>query len=134
MEKKIRIKSKMSNVSVVENAIDEITKNAGINKDNYGKILVSVLEAVNNAIIHGNRSDENKYVNVNIVLKNNVLEITIEDEGKGFKPENVPDPTNPENVERTNGRGVFLMKNLADEIQFNRKGNKVKLKYLNIHN
>ncbi len=124
----------MSNVSVVENAIDEITKNAGINKDNYGKILVSVLEAVNNAIIHGNRSDENKYVNVNIVLKNNVLEITIEDEGKGFKPENVPDPTNPENVERTNGRGVFLMKNLADEIQFNRKGNKVKLKYLNIHN
>lgn len=134
MEKKIRIKSKMSNVSVVENAIDEITKNAGINKDNYGKILVSVMEAVNNAIIHGNRSDEKKYVNVNIVLKNNVLEITIEDEGKGFNPENVPDPTNPENVERTNGRGVFLMKNLADEIQFNRKGNKVKLKYLNIHN
>lgn len=134
MEKNIRIESKLSNLAEVEKAIDEITRDAGINKENYGKILVSVLEAVNNAIIHGNKSDETKYVNISIVLKDNVLEIAVEDQGKGFRPDEVPDPTNPENVERTNGRGVFLMKNLADEIQFNKKGNKVILKYLNIHN
>ncbi|MCU0454942.1 MAG: ATP-binding protein [Bacteroidales bacterium] len=134
MERKIRIESKLSNLAAVENSIDEITRDAGINKDNYGKILVSVLEAVNNAIVHGNKSDETKYVDITILLKDDVLEITVEDEGLGFKPEEVPDPTNPENVERTNGRGVFLMKNLADEIHFNRKGNKVRLKYLNIHN
>lgn len=134
MERKIRIESKLSNLSAVENTIDEITRENGINKENYGKILVSVLEAVNNAIVHGNKSDETKFVNIDIILKNNILEISIEDEGKGFSPEDVPDPTSPENVERTNGRGVFLMKNLADEIQFNRKGNKVILKYLNIRN
>lgn len=134
MERKIRIESKLSNLSAVENTIDEITRENGINKENYGKILVSVLEAVNNAIVHGNKSDEKKFVNIDIILKNNILEISIEDEGKGFSPEDVPDPTSPENVERTNGRGVFLMKNLADEIQFNRKGNKVILKYLNIRN
>jgi len=134
MERKIRIESKLSNLSAVVNTIDEITRENGINKENYGKILVSVLEAVNNAIVHGNKSDETKFVNIDIILKNNILEISIEDEGKGFRPEDVPDPTSPENVERTNGRGVFLMKNLADEIQFNRKGNKVTLKYLNIRN
>lgn len=134
MERKIRIESKLSNLSAVENTIDEITRENGINKENYGKILVSVLEAVNNAIVHGNKSDETKFVNIDIILKNNILEISVEDEGKGFRPEDVPDPTSPENVERTNGRGVFLMKNLADEIQFNRKGNKVILKYLNIRN
>ncbi|MDM7918418.1 MAG: ATP-binding protein, partial [Methanosarcina sp.] len=91
MERRIRIESKLSNLSAVENTIDEITRENGINKENYGKILVSVLEAVNNAIVHGNKSDETKFVNIDIILKNNILEISIEDEGKGFSPEDVPD-------------------------------------------
>ncbi len=132
MEKTIRIESKLSNLGIVENAIDFITRDAGINKENYGKILVSVMEAVNNAIIHGNKYDEKKFVKIDILLENNLLKITVEDQGMGFKPSEVPDPTESENLENLNGRGVFLMKNLADELEFNKIGNKVILKFKNI--
>jgi serine/threonine-protein kinase RsbW len=132
MEKKLRIKSKISNLSLVENAVDDITREAGINKENYGKILVSVMEAVNNAIIHGNKSDETKFVEIKLLLENNSLNVTVEDQGKGFIPDDIPDPTKPDNIELMNGRGVFLMKMLADEIEFNKKGNCVKMKFKNI--
>lgn len=132
MEKDLIINSKLSNLALVENAIDTITRESGINKENYGKILVSVMEAVNNAIVHGNKNDQSKTVRINILLKDNLLEITVEDQGKGFRPDEVPDPTRPENVENMNGRGVFLMKSLADDLEFNRKGNKVILKFKNI--
>jgi serine/threonine-protein kinase RsbW len=132
MEKSLIIESRISNLGIVENAIDSITKEAGINKDEYGKILVSVMEAVNNAIVHGNKADEKKVVKINISFKKNSLLVTVEDQGKGFKPSEVPDPTIPENLENVNGRGVFLMKHLADEIEFNSKGNCVKLKFKNI--
>ncbi|MCU0460490.1 MAG: ATP-binding protein [Bacteroidales bacterium] len=132
MIKKLRISSKLSNLSIVENAVDSITRDAGINQENYGKILVSIMEAVNNAIVHGNKSDEKKFVDIEIILENNSLKITVEDQGKGFKPGEVPDPTEPENIEHVNGRGVFLMSKLADEIEFNRKGNSVKMTFKHI--
>ncbi len=132
MKKNIRIQSSLSNLGIVENAIDSITREAGINQENYGKILVSVMEAVNNAIVHGNKFDEKKFVNIDILLENNLLKVIIEDEGGGFKLSEVPDPTKPENLENLNGRGVFLMRNLADEIEFNKTGNRVILKFKNI--
>ena len=67
-----------------------------------------------------------------ILLNENKMVITVTDEGRGFKPREVPDPTKPENIEAMNGRGIFLMKRLADEIQFNKKGNSVKLTFKNI--
>jgi serine/threonine-protein kinase RsbW len=132
MEKTIKIESKLSNLSIVENSIDNITRDSGINRENYGKIMVAVMEAVNNAIVHGNKYDEKKYVNIYISLQKNILKVTVEDQGKGFKPSEVPDPTEPENLENVNGRGVFLMKNLADELEFNKTGNKVIMKFKNI--
>jgi serine/threonine-protein kinase RsbW len=129
MLKKIHIKSKIENLRAVENAIDDISGERGINQENYGKILIATLEAVNNAIIHGNRSDENKNVDIEIWLRKKELIVTVTDEGKGFKPKEVPDPTKPENIEAIDGRGVFLMKKLADEIEFNRKGNSVKMTF-----
>src|SRR5512136_1452410 len=98
MFKKIKIESEISNLRVVENVIDNMIGEIGINQDNYGKILVSTLEAVNNAIVHGNKSDLNKLVKIDIVFKNNILKVTVTDEGKGFKPAEVPDPTKPENI------------------------------------
>jgi serine/threonine-protein kinase RsbW len=132
MLRQIEIASKLSNLRVIENAIDNITAETGINQDNYGKILIGTLEAVNNAIVHGNKSDENKSVVVVINLANKNLEIEISDEGEGFKPSDVPDPTRPENIEALNGRGIFLMSKLADDIKFNRKGNSVKLIFKNV--
>ena len=132
MLRKLRIKSKVANIRAVENEIDNITGDEGINQENYGKILIATLEAVNNAILHGNKSDKNKHVDIEILLNENKMVITVTDEGRGFKPREVPDPTKPENIEAMNGRGIFLMKRLADEIQFNKKGNSVKLTFKNI--
>lgn len=132
MIRKLRIKSKLSNIGIVENAVDTITREAGINKENYGKILVSVMEAVNNAIVHGNKSDEKKFVDIEISFKNSSMSVTVLDQGKGFRPAEVPDPTEPENIERVNGRGLFLMSRLADEIKFNKKGNSVTMTFKHI--
>lgn len=129
MEKKLKIESSINNMRVVETAIDDITNEYGINKENYGKIMVSALEAVNNAIVHGNKSDKKKYVSIELFLQDEMFQIIVEDEGNGFKPGEIPDPTKPENIELINGRGIFLMSRLADEIEFNRKGNKVKMTF-----
>ncbi len=117
---------------IVENAIDEVTSTIGISQDNYGKIMVSVMEAVNNAILHGNKSDPDKYVNIDISLNRNILKIKVKDEGDGFKPADVPDPTTPENIESLNGRGVYLISHLADEIVYSKKGNSVTMTFKNI--
>lgn len=129
MYKRLKIESKMSNLRLIENAIDEITSAAGVNQDNYGKILVAALEAVNNAISHGNKAEPQKLVDVEIEFDNNVINITVTDEGAGFDPAKIPDPTMPENIEELSGRGVFLMTKLADSIKFNEKGNSVTMSF-----
>ena len=132
MYKKIKIESSSENLRVVENAIDETITILGISQDSYGKILVSTMEAVNNAILHGNRSDPKKIVEIVISYKTNELKIKVADEGPGFRPENIPDPTIPENIEALNGRGVYLMSHLADKIKYNKKGNSVTITFKNI--
>jgi serine/threonine-protein kinase RsbW len=132
MNKRLKIESKIASIRIVEKAIDETTNELGISKDSYGKILVSILEAVNNAILHGNKSDDSKIVDIQIIFKNNQLKITVSDEGEGFIPDKVPDPTIPEHIESVNGRGVFLMSRLADKIKYNKKGNAVTMIFKNI--
>jgi len=132
MYKRIKIKSQVKSLRIVENAIEEVTNKIGITQDNYGKILVSTLEAVNNAILHGNQSLAEKTVDIEISFKNNELKIKVTDEGIGFIPEMVPDPTVPENIELLSGRGVFLMSRLADEIKYSKKGNTVTMIFKNI--
>jgi serine/threonine-protein kinase RsbW len=132
MYKKIRIESKVENLRVVEKEIDETTTVIGISQDDYGKILVCTMEAVNNAIMHGNRSNPEKIVDIELSFDSNELHIKVTDEGTGFKPEKVPDPTTPENIEELNGRGIYLIKHLADNIEFNERGNSVKMTFKHI--
>jgi serine/threonine-protein kinase RsbW len=132
MLKKIRIESKLTNLRIIENTVDEITNDLGISYNNYGKILVSMLEAVNNAIIHGNKSSPDKFVEISISYKGGKLKIKVKDQGLGFSPEEIPDPTIPENIEEVNGRGVFIMSKLADEIKYSRKGNCVTMIFNNV--
>ena len=87
MYKKIIIESDINSLRVVENVIDETTNEIGIKQDDYGKILVSTMEAVNNAIVHGNKSDPGKRVDIEIAYKSNKLSIKVTDEGNGFRPE-----------------------------------------------
>jgi serine/threonine-protein kinase RsbW len=132
MYKKIRIESQVANLRIVENAIDETTSVIGISQDNYGKILVSAMEAVNNAILHGNKSNPDKTVDIEISFESDILNIKVTDEGPGFRPDKVPDPTTPENIEELNGRGIYLMSHLADKIEYNEKGNSVTMTFKNI--
>jgi serine/threonine-protein kinase RsbW len=132
MYRRIKIESELSNLIKVENAIDNATVQLGVSQDNYGKILVSTLEAVNNAILHGNRSDPDKFVRIVIAYDSNELKIKVTDEGQGFNPDSVRDPTLPENIEEPNGRGVFLMARLADKIKYSKKGNTVTMIFKNV--
>ena len=132
MQKKLKIKSEMENLRVVEKELDDISSELGIAADNYGKIMVCAMEAVNNAITHGNKRDSKKYVVIEFRNKGEELRISVEDEGKGFKPSEIPDPTKPENVENITGRGVFLMSHLADKIEFSENGNKVMMYFNDI--
>lgn len=132
MLKKIRIESKLSDLRIVENTVDDITSEIGISYNSYGKILISLLEAVNNAIIHGNNSSPEKIVEISVSYKKPRLTIKVKDEGTGFSPDKVPDPTKPENIEEANGRGVFIMSKLADEIKYSRKGNCVTMIFNNV--
>ena len=132
MLRKLHIESKIANIRSIETAIDDLTTEYNISQEQYGKILIATLEAVNNAIIHGNRSDKTKFVDIELEIKRNELTITVTDEGKGFRPMEIPDPTKPENIEAINVRGVFLMRRLADKIKFNKEGNSVKMTFKNI--
>jgi len=127
MEKEFIIESKLENICKVEKLIDDISEENNISSDIYGKILIASIEAVNNSIVHGNKLDPSKKVKLNMFVEKSQLHVIVEDEGKGFDYNNVPDPTTPKNIENISGRGVFLMKKLADKIQFNDTGTKVEM-------
>jgi serine/threonine-protein kinase RsbW len=127
MEKTIIIQSKLENISQVEKLVDEISDECKLTSDLYGKVLIATIEAVNNAIVHGNKLDGSKTVEVGFKISKSNITIYVKDQGPGFDFNNVPDPTKPENIENVSGRGVFLMKNLADEINFNNIGSAVEL-------
>jgi len=128
-EKTFTFSSKIENINIVEQFIDEITETYSVGEEHYGNILIALTEAVNNAISHGNRRDESKQVHFTFKPSQDQLVFIIEDEGPGFDYNNLPDPTAPENIEQPNGRGVFLMKHLADEIEFDETGSRVELKF-----
>ena len=124
------INSDIKNISEVEKLIDNVCEDLNLSEDIYGNILIAVTEAVNNAIVHGNGKSEDKKVKVFVEKNENKVIFTVEDEGEGFDFENLPDPTAPENIEKPDGRGIFLMKNLSDEVGFDRNGSKVSITFV----
>jgi serine/threonine-protein kinase RsbW len=128
-EQKIRITSKSENIGLVEKLVNSICETYKIGEDHYGNILVAITEAVNNAIQHGNKANPNKNIDISYISNENNLRFSVKDEGEGFNFAQLPDPTNPENIEKPNGRGVFLMKHLADKVQFEDNGSKVVLDF-----
>lgn len=126
---KIEIPSLSENIRIVESFIDNVKDKFHIDDDIYGNIMVAVTEAVNNAINHGNQGDKNKNVRLSVVCEENLMRFLIEDEGKGFEYETLPDPTEPENLNKLSGRGIFLMKHLSDEVKFFDEGRKTELTF-----
>jgi len=124
---KIQIPSLSENIRIVESFIDNVKDRFQIDDDIYGNIMVAVTESVNNAIRHGNKMDKSKNVKLVVESEENKLKFFIEDEGTGFDYNTLPDPTAPENLDKLGGRGIFLMKHLADEVNFYDEGRKVEL-------
>ncbi len=114
----LKLKSCPSQIGSVETFVKKLMCNCKFDQKVYDNILISLTEAVNNAIIHGNREDVSKFVSVDCEERKQEVVIRISDEGKGFNPHQVPDPTLPHNLECCGGRGVFIMKELSDEIKF----------------
>ncbi|MFT6745828.1 MAG: serine/threonine-protein kinase RsbW [Glaciecola sp.] len=127
MQEKLSFSSKVENINLVEKLIDDICDKNDVNEDNYGNILIAITEAVNNAIHHGNKSNPLTEVKVSFAIDTEELTFTVEDEGAGFDFDSLPDPTDPKNIEKPHGRGVFLMRNLSDEITFLEEGSTVKM-------
>ena len=125
----LNITSRIENLREVEKMVDEISTACSMSSEVYGNVLIATLEAANNAILHGNKLDENKDVNLAFKWDDNQLELVVTDQGKGFNYKDIPDPTAPGNVEKVNGRGVFLMEKLSDDINFMDNGSKVSLTF-----
>jgi serine/threonine-protein kinase RsbW len=129
VEERYVLPSDMESLLKVEEVVDKVCADYGIPEDAYGNVLIAVTEALNNAIIHGNGGVRLK--NVQLVVREEMDSVVFEvkDEGAGFDYLNLPDPTAPENLEKPNGRGVFLMRSLADEVEFYDNGSRVELRF-----
>lgn len=121
--------STAESIAIVEGLIDQLCLKYKIKDDIVGNIVVAVTEAVNNAITHGNQSDPSKKVGFTYTYTGSELSFRLEDEGKGFDPNSIPDPTDPSNIDKPYGRGIFIMQNLTDEVIFENGGRTSILKF-----
>ena len=130
IKEKIVLESNLESINKVTSYVDEIISSVGGKLNSaYGNIIISLTEAVNNAINHGNKNNPEKKIIVCYKKTKLAALFSVEDEGDGFDYTNIPDPTAPENLGKLNWRGVFLMKNLADAITFLDNGRKIELTF-----
>ena len=126
---KISLASESKSLLVLEEWINKLCDLYQISVEQYGNVLIAITEAVNNAITHGNQNMANKKTDIEYNIENQTITFTVFDEGNGFDFNDLPDPTSPENLEKPQGRGIFLMNHLADEVNFIDNGNVVQLKF-----
>jgi serine/threonine-protein kinase RsbW len=112
---------------IVEMLLDQLQQSAWDNKDTFG-IHMAMEEAIMNAIHHGNQCADDKEVHIFIEISTQHFYSRITDQGTGFDPDHLPDPTDEENIEKSSGRGVMLMKSFVDEVIYNKIGNSVELR------
>jgi serine/threonine-protein kinase RsbW len=114
----LALKSDPKQVIKVERFLEKLKDNIRLNDVLFNRLLVATTEAVNNGIIHGNKRDPGKTVIITCSLNGQSLVVRVQDEGPGVDPSKLPDPLSEENLLRENGRGVFLMRSLMDEVVF----------------
>lgn len=123
----VRTVSDFDAARVVQGEILGETDRCRYAEDTAFAIRLALEEAIANALRHGNRMDPEKTVRIEFVISPRQATITITDEGPGFNPDAVPDPTCDENLEKPCGRGIMLMRAYMDKVTFNRRGNRVSL-------
>jgi serine/threonine-protein kinase RsbW len=125
----LQLPSKYESINQLESLIEEIADKYHVEEDVFANMMTCLNEALMNAILHGNKLDENKRVIVNAEADSKRVIWTVTDEGEGFDYTHLADPTAPENLENLTGRGVFIIKHLADQCIFNARGNEVELHF-----
>lgn len=129
LSKQLSLRSEPLNITLIEPFVEELRQRLHLADEVYGNMLVCITEAVNNAILHGNKSDASKEVKVQIRTEQNTLCCCVQDQGCGFDYNNLPDPTSPEHIEEVGGRGIFLMKHLSDVVIFSNDGSSVEIQF-----
>jgi serine/threonine-protein kinase RsbW len=125
----LQIKSDINEIHEVERFVENICDYYNINSTYFGNIIVAVSEAVENSILHGNKHNPTKAVYIGFETNKKGIVFTIEDEGDGFKFDDIPDPTDIECNPEKRGTGIFLIKTLADEAIFLNNGRKIQLQF-----
>lgn len=121
----LSIPSDFGSINKVEVLIDNVCERLHVNEDYYGNVLIAVTEAVNNAIEHGNKLRADLNVDLAVGDKDSDFCFSVKDHGEGFDFNHLPDPTAPENIEKENGRGIFLMRSLSEDVEFSAGGTNV---------
>ena len=117
---RLTIPSEIGLVDLVHAAVERIAMLSGLEEDEGVNLALAVREAVINAIQHGNGSEPDRPVRIELIVTPEGLRATIRDEGEGFDPSLVADPTAGANLLATSGRGLLLIRAFVDEVQFNR--------------
>lgn len=127
IDEMIELNSDVRNIPKVEAFVEDVVEKFNVAPEIYGNILISLTEAVTNAIVHGNDKDQSKKVKVKMEKEAKKLTFKVTDEGTGFDFSILPDPTAPENLLKIGGRGVFMMKQLSDMVVFSNNGSTVEM-------
>jgi serine/threonine-protein kinase RsbW len=114
------LSSRFANIEVAERALVDLCSQAGHSSDSSYWLVTALREAVANAIQHGNREDESKLIRIDMRIIDDEVTIRIEDQGRGFSLDDVPDPTDPELLLRPSGRGIFYMRQFMTGVEFSR--------------
>lgn len=123
----LNLRSDFREVEKVPDFIDEIDRQLNLNEDLKNRMMLALSEAVTNAIVHGNQENREKKVCIEVEVREKSVVMTVEDQGPGFDPEEVPDPIQPENLLQPGGRGLYLMEESADNMEYNKNGTLVTL-------
>lgn len=126
---KIVLSSEFDEVQKLEGYVDELQQWTGFDHEDYARIMLTLSEAATNAIVHGNKEDPSKKVYISATLDSSSLLISVVDEGPGFDPEKVRNPLKEENLLKEGGRGLYLIKEYADNLSFNEKGNELRMTF-----
>ena len=125
--------SRIESVEQAAAAAEELAKRSGLSPEAAYGVDMALREAVGNAVVHGNKRDENKNVTITFTSSPGALEIEVSDQGSGFDIASIPDPTAEENVLKTSGRGIFFMRTFMDEVTYSKTdegGTTVRMKKL----
>ena len=129
MKRELIIASELKELNNLRLFLNQFFIDTNLSQGYFNRVFLGLSEAVSNSIIHGNKNDCSKKVFISFLYGENKLVITVRDEGSGFPLNNVEDPTQPDNLKKENGRGIFLIQQIADEVYFYDGGNKIQILY-----